>query len=68
MNAPTRTRPGHWANQKPFVMPTAEEIAAADERHDMARANRATVPLLVLSFVIALALVVWAARYFLSAA
>lgn len=65
MNTVRRTHQGHWAQQKPFVMPTAEEIAAADEKHDMARANRATVPLLVLSFLIALALVVWAARFFL---
>ena len=39
MNTPTRTRPGHWAEQKPFVEPTRDEIAAADERHDIKRAN-----------------------------
>ncbi|RST54131.1 hypothetical protein [Variovorax sp. DXTD-1] len=39
MNTVHRTRPGHWAEQKPFVMPTNEEIAEADERHDIKRAN-----------------------------
>lgn len=62
MNAPNRTRAGHWSDQKPFVMPTAEEIAAADERHDMARANRAIVPLAVIALVLFVALVVWLVR------
>jgi hypothetical protein len=45
--------PGSWYDQpeKPFVMPTQAEIEAADEAHDMERANRSTVPLLFVALV-----------------
>ncbi|MFM9928176.1 hypothetical protein VLK31_34760 [Variovorax sp. H27-G14] len=32
-----KQRPGHWADQR--AIPTPTEIAEADERHDIARAN-----------------------------
>ncbi|MGJ7500106.1 hypothetical protein ACSFBF_07075 [Variovorax sp. ZT5P49] len=62
MNTPTRTRPGHWADQR---IPNSDEIAEADEQHDEARPPVVAVGTAFVALLLAVALVAWLARFFL---
>lgn len=56
MNTPTRTRPGHWSDQR---IPTNDEIAEADEQHDAARPPVVAVGTAFVALLFLVALVVW---------